>query len=71
MGKAAKAHRAKVQARNERLKKEKDRNQKMQKEFIMNMIKQEQEKGMFENTESITPISGAPTIDTIIEGPSI
>ncbi len=71
MGKAAKAHRAKVQARNERLKREKDRQQKLQREFIMNMIKQEQEKGMFENTESIAPISGAPTIDTIIEGPSI
>lgn len=71
MGKAAKEHRRKVQARNNRIKEKTQKMQKMQKEFLMNLIKQEQEKGMFENTTSISPVPGldGPTID--IEGPSI
>jgi hypothetical protein len=71
MGKAAKEHRRKVQARNNKLKNEKDKVQKLQKEFIMNMIKKEQEKGMFENNQTINPSIDGPAIDTIIEGPSI
>ena len=71
MGKAAKEHRKKVQARNNRLKQEKAKVQKLQREFIMNMIKQEQEKGMFENNPTITPSIDGPAIDTTIEGPSI
>lgn len=70
MGKAAKEHRRKVEARNNKLKQEKSKVQKLQREFIMNMIKQEQEKGMFENTQTINPVD-APQIDTTIEGPSI
>ncbi len=71
MGKAAKEHRKKVQARNNRLKQEKAKVQKLQRDFIMNMIKQEQEKGMFENNPVITPSIDGPAIDTTIEGPSI
>jgi len=71
MGKAAKEHRKKVQARNNRLKLEKAKVQKLQREFIMNMIKQEQEKGMFENNPTINPTIDGPAIDTTIEGPSI
>ena len=73
MGKAAKEHRRKVQARNNKLKQEKDKVQKFQREFIMNMIKQEQEKGMFENNPNIAPMPGlnGPAVDTTIEGPSI
>lgn len=71
MGKAAKEHRKKVQARNNRLKQEKSKVQKLQREFIMNMIKQEQEKGMFENNPIINPSIEGPAIDTTIEGPSI
>jgi hypothetical protein len=71
MGKAAKEHRKKVQARNNRLKQEKAKVQKLQREFIMNMIKQEQEKGMFENNPTINPTIDGPAIDTTIEGPSI
>jgi hypothetical protein len=71
MGKAAKEHRKKVQARNNRLKQEKAKVQKLQRDFIMNMIKQEQEKGMFENNPTITPSIDGPAIDTTIEGPSI
>ena len=70
MGKAAKEHRKKVQARNAKLKQQKAKVEKMQKEFIMNLIKQEQEKGMFENNPTVPSIDG-PIIDTIIEGPSI
>ena len=69
MGKAAKEHRKKVQARNNKIKQQKDKTQKMQRDFIMNLIKQEQEKGMFENMPTINPVDGP--IDTTIEGPSI
>ena len=71
MGKAAKEHRKKVQARNNKLKQEKAKVQKLQRDFIMNMIKQEQEKGMFENNPTINPSIDGPAIDTTIEGPSI
>lgn len=70
MGKAAKEHRKKVQARNAKLKQQKGKVEKMKREFIMNLIKQEQEKGMFENNPTIPSIDG-PAIDTTLEGPSI
>ena len=70
MGKAAKEHRKKVQARNNKIKQQKDKTQKMQRDFIMNLIKQEQEKGMFENMPTINPVDGSQ-INTTIEGPSI
>lgn len=68
-----KNHKEKVQARNNRISNEKAREQKMQREFIMNLIKEEQGKGMFENTPSINgPIIDSTIVDTpIIEGPSI
>ena len=67
MGKAAKEHRKKVQSRNNRLKSEKTKTDKFQKEFIMNLIKQEQEKGLFDNNPSLSgpSIDGFPT-----DGPS-
>ena len=59
MGKAAKEHRKKVQARNNKIKQQKTKMENMQREFIMNLIKQEQEKGMFENNPSLSgPIVG-------------
>ncbi len=71
MGKAAKEHRKKVQARNLRLKNEQRRRDKFQREFIMNLIKQEQEKGMYENNPTIDgPSIGEPTIGgPVIDGP--
>jgi hypothetical protein len=71
MGKAAKEHRKRVEARNNKLKQEKSKVQKLQREFIMNMIKQEQEKGMFENNPTVNPVIDGQAIDTTIEGPSI
>ena len=68
-----KDHKKKLAARKDRLAQEKSKAQKFQKEFIMNLIKQEQEKGLFDNNPTInSPIIDGPMIDsTVIEGPSI
>ena len=64
-----KNHKQKLAARNSRLANEKSTAQKLQKEFIMNLIKEEQAKGLFDNTTPIAPIGN---IDgPIIDGPSI
>ena len=63
-----KNHKQKVQARKNRLANEKMAAQRKQREFIMNLIKQEQEKGMFENTPAID----GPVIDgPVIDGPTV
>ena len=68
-----KNHKQKVAARNTRLTHEKRRTEKMQREFIMNLIKQEQEKGLFENTVPLLndgPVIDGPVIDgPVIDGP--
>ena len=71
--KQRKNHKQKVEARNNRIANEKSQAQKFQREFIMNLIKEEQGKGMFENTPSLnSPIIDTSSIDSpIIEGPSI
>ena len=67
-----KDHKKRVQSRNNRIANEKIHAQKIQREFIMNLIKEEQGKGMFENTPSISPIIDTSIIDSSsIEGPSI
>lgn len=68
-----KNHKQKVEARNQRLADEKRRQQKFQREFIMNLIKQEQEKGLFENSQSVDgPVIDGPIIDgPVIDGPVI
>jgi uncharacterized protein YaiL (DUF2058 family) len=63
-----KNHKQKVQARNNRIANERSRAQKMQREFIMNLIKEEQSKGMFENTPQLEQ---GPIIDGIVDGPII
>jgi len=64
--KARKSHKKKVAARKVAIKNETTKAQKFQREFIENLIKQEQERGMFNNN---------PTLDTInqpiIEGPTL
>ena len=63
-----KNHKQKVQARKNRIDNEKRKAQKAQREFIMNLIKQEQENGMYDNT---TPVMTPEVINNpIIEGPS-
>lgn len=66
-----KNHKEKVQARNNRISNEKVQAQKTQREFIMNLIKEEQDKGMFENTPNINPIDNSIGGAPIIDGPSI
>jgi hypothetical protein len=56
--KARKNHKQKVAARNVVVKNESARVQKAQKEFIMNLIKQEQEKGLFDNVQAGPMMSG-------------
>lgn len=63
-----KNHKKKVAARRIKLENEKRRVKKSQTEFLMNLIKQEQEKGAFDNTLSV---NNDPIIDDISEGPSI
>jgi len=64
-----KNHKQKTQARKNSILNEKAREKKIQREFIMNLIKQEQEKGLYNNTPTIdaNPIIDGPVID----GPSI
>lgn len=67
-----KNHKQKVEARRKRLTQEKSRNEKMQREFIMNLIKQEQEKGLFNDTPSLNLPTDGPVIDgPVIDGPLI
>ena len=76
-----KNHKQKVAARNLRISHEKRKTEKMQREFIMNLIKKEQEKGLFDNTTPLNqdggaiidgPMVGGPIIDgPIIDGPII
>lgn len=68
-----KNHKQKSQARSIKMKEQKDKALKMQRDFIMNMIKQEQEKGLFENNPTINPVLPfGPTIDgPAIDGPFI
>ena len=66
--KQRKNHKKKVEARNKRLAEQKRSTEKMQREFIMNLIKQEQEKGLFENNLSLS--ESGPVIDgPVIDGP--
>ena len=71
MGKAAKEHRKRVQARNLKLQHEKRRREKFQQEFIMNLIKQEQEKGLFNNNPEVDgPMLDGPMLDgPMLDGP--
>jgi hypothetical protein len=64
-----KDHKKKVAARNKRIADNKKTVEKAQREFIMNLIKREQENGAFDNTPSIS-IDG-PSVDSTVEGPSI
>jgi len=58
-----KEHRAKVQKRNNKILNEKERAQKAQKDFLTNMIKEEQIRGAFENNKSVSSQIGGDIID--------
>jgi hypothetical protein len=65
--KARKNHKQKVAARRVAVKNETAKAQKFQRQFIENLIKQEQEKGMFNNNPTLDPLLNGP----IIEGPTL
>ena len=66
-----KDHKKKLAARNLKIKNDKRSAEKAQREFIMDLIKKEQENGAFENTPDISIVDG-PNIDgPSIDGPSI
>lgn len=69
-----KNHKEKVDARNKRLAVEKKKKENFQKEFLMNLIKQEQERGLFNDTTGLesNPILNGPTQEAgFINGPLI
>lgn len=69
-----KDHKKKLAQRKQKMAQDKARYQKAQREFIMDLIKREQEKGMFENNPMINPVGpviDGPQTGPVIEGPSI
>jgi len=69
-----KNHKQKVEARRKRIADDKRRVEKAQREFIMELIKREQENGAFDNTPSINgPLVGDNRMvdGPLVEGPSI
>jgi hypothetical protein len=68
MGVKKKEHRKKVAKRNEMIKLQEKKMQKMKEEFIMKMIQREKEAGKFNNNPS-APVVDTPVID--VEGPQI
>lgn len=65
-----KNHKQKLAARNNKIAEQKTKAQKFQKDFIMDLIKKEQDKGLFDNTPSINNIDGISD-GPIIDGPLI
>lgn len=68
--KAKKEHKKKVEKRNQKIREEKSKMEKMKREFIMNLIKQEQEKGLFDNNATLEPVLNGSVIDATLAGPS-
>lgn len=64
-----KNHKKKVQHRNKIIAEQKNKMQKMQKQFLMDLIKREQEKGAFDNTDAVGDTSSVT--DAILNGPQI
>lgn len=63
-----KKHKQKVQARSQKIKDARAKANKMQRDFLMNLIKKEQENGLFDNNPTINPVG--PVIDgPMIDGP--
>jgi hypothetical protein len=70
-----KNHKQKVAARSQKIKEAKARMQKVQRQFLMDLINREKEKGLFENTPMINsidaPQSESSSTGPIVEGPAI
>ena len=68
-----KNHKQKLAARKNRLANEKVRTQKAQRDFIMNLIKQEQERGMYEGNQTVDgALTDGPMLDgPVVDGPTL
>lgn len=68
-----KNHKQKLAARKNRLANEKVRTQKAQRDFIMNLIKQEQERGMYEGNQTVDGVlTDGPMLDgPVVDGPTL
>ena len=64
-----KNHKQKVAARNRRISDQKNKMQKMQKQFLMDLIKREQEKGAFDNTDTVGATNSI--VNPIVDGSQI
>lgn len=74
MGKKAKDHRKRVQARNNGIEQDKNKIKKMQQKFLEEFIKQEKENGLFDNNQMINNTNKATdinTIEQILDGPTL
>ena len=60
MGKKAKEHRKKIAKRNEQIKQQQRKVEKAQKEFLMQLIEQEKQKGLFNS-----PVMSLPNLPLI------
>jgi hypothetical protein len=73
MGKKAKEHRKKIAKRNEQIKQQQRKVEKAQKEFLMQLIEQEKQKGLFNSP--VMPLPNLPLIESstlgIPNGPQI
>lgn len=69
MGKKAKEHRAKVAKRNQKINEGKKKQQKVAMDYLMNLIKKENEKGAFNN--QVQPLPGQNTVNIPIIDPNV
>ena len=63
MGKRAKEHRKKVAKRNENLKQQKRKIEKVQRDFLMQLIEKEKQSGAFNSPTLPPPTFGVPSSD--------
>ncbi len=75
MGKLKKEHRKRVARRNEEIKQQKRKIEKAQKEFLMNLIEQEKQKGAFNSPVMPMPGFEGPNLgiptEATVTGPTI
>ena len=65
-----KGHKSAIAIRNKKNSDQKAMMEKAKRQFIMDLIKKEQERGLYDNNLTIDPLIEGPQIDTL-EGPSI
>ena len=71
MGKNKKEHRKKVSKRNEDIKRQKNKLEKSQRDFLMKIIEAEKQKGLFDNNKTMPGFDAPISLPTIESGPKI